>query len=80
MDHIRRDRVKIFRFFFISVLSISHSSGSYESTGTKIFKKFDQKFDQKVGQKVGQKIRSKNSIKKFDQNIDQKVSLRISFI
>ena len=39
MDHIRRDRVKIFRFFFISVLSISHSSGSYESTGTKIFKK-----------------------------------------
>ena len=34
-------RVKIFRFFLFLVLKYSHPPESYESTDTKVFKKFD---------------------------------------
>ena len=40
---MQRDRVKFFHFL---CAAYSHSPGSYESTGTKILKKFDQKVGQ----------------------------------
>ena len=41
-----RESVKILRFFLFTFAAYTHFPGSYESTGTKIFKKNDQLFDQ----------------------------------